>query len=100
MPSAAKSAAPKGAPAEPAAASRPLKAGDHVFLVDGSGYIFRAYHALPTLTRKADASRRRLRQVRADLTHRVLSRLQGAPAGCAGRPDPPVPAHSSGGARL
>ena len=21
--------------------------GDHVFLVDGSGYIFRAYHALP-----------------------------------------------------
>ncbi|HZP77884.1 MAG TPA: DNA polymerase I, partial [Pseudolabrys sp.] len=54
MPSAAKSAAPKGAPAEPAAASRPLKAGDHVFLVDGSGYIFRAYHALPPLTRKSD----------------------------------------------
>lgn len=25
---------------------------DHVFLVDGSGYIFRAYHALPPLTRK------------------------------------------------
>ena len=23
--------------------------GDHVFLVDGSGYIFRAYHALPPL---------------------------------------------------
>ena len=31
-----------------------LKAGDHVFLVDGSGYIFRAYHALPPLTRKSD----------------------------------------------
>jgi len=38
----------------PAVASRPLKAGDHLFLVDGSGYIFRAYHALPPLTRKSD----------------------------------------------
>ena len=28
--------------------------GDHVFLVDGSGYIFRAYHALPPLNRKSD----------------------------------------------
>jgi DNA polymerase-1 len=28
--------------------------GDHVFLVDGSSYIFRAYHALPPLTRKSD----------------------------------------------
>ncbi|PWR18780.1 DNA polymerase I [Zavarzinia compransoris] len=26
-------------------------AGDHLYLVDGSGYIFRAYHALPPLTR-------------------------------------------------
>src|SRR6202049_3811183 len=33
---------------------RPPKAGDHVFLVDGSSYIFRAYHALPPLTRKSD----------------------------------------------
>ena len=31
-----------------------VKAGDHVFLVDGSSYIFRAYHALPPLTRKSD----------------------------------------------
>jgi DNA polymerase-1 len=31
-----------------------LKAGDHLYLVDGSGYIFRAYHALPPLTRKSD----------------------------------------------
>jgi DNA polymerase-1 len=37
-----------------AAKSRALKSGDHVFLVDGSGYIFRAYHALPPLTRKSD----------------------------------------------
>ncbi len=28
--------------------------GDHLFLVDGSSYIFRAYHALPPLTRKSD----------------------------------------------
>ncbi len=31
-----------------------MKKGDHVFLVDGSGYIFRAYHALPPITRKSD----------------------------------------------
>ncbi|MEO1200565.1 MAG: DNA polymerase I [Pseudomonadota bacterium] len=31
-----------------------LKPGDHLFLVDGSSYIFRAYHALPPLTRKTD----------------------------------------------
>ncbi|HET9717504.1 MAG TPA: DNA polymerase I [Pseudolabrys sp.] len=29
-----------------APAKRPLKKGDHLFLVDGSGYIFRAYHAI------------------------------------------------------
>jgi DNA polymerase-1 len=35
-------------------AAKALSKGDHVFLVDGSGYIFRAYHALPPLTRKSD----------------------------------------------
>ena len=45
----AKSAAPVASPV-----SRPVKKGDHVFLVDGSGYIFRAYHALPPLNRKSD----------------------------------------------
>ena len=34
--------------------SRPVEPDDHVFLVDGSGYIFRAYHALPPLSRKSD----------------------------------------------
>jgi DNA polymerase-1 len=34
--------------------SRSLKPGDHLYLIDGSGYIFRAYHALPPLTRKSD----------------------------------------------
>jgi DNA polymerase I len=34
--------------------SSTLKPGDHLYLIDGSGYIFRAYHALPPLTRKSD----------------------------------------------
>src|SRR6202521_2636592 len=41
----------------PKSAPHPVKAlkkGDHVFLVDGSSYIFRAYHALPPLNRKSD----------------------------------------------
>jgi len=32
----------------------PVDKKSHVVLVDGSGYIFRAYHALPPLTRKTD----------------------------------------------
>jgi DNA polymerase-1 len=32
----------------------PIKKGDHLYLIDGSGYLFRAYHALPPLTRKSD----------------------------------------------
>ena len=31
-----------------------LKPNDHLYLIDGSGYIFRAYHALPPLSRKSD----------------------------------------------
>src|SRR5882757_1241230 len=50
MPASAKAKAP--AVSNPAA--RPLKMGGDLFLVDGSGYIFRAYHALPALTRKSD----------------------------------------------
>ncbi|MDF0521311.1 DNA polymerase I [Bradyrhizobium yuanmingense] len=56
-------AAPKAAaetkPPAAKAAAKPVAAkaagkGDHVFLVDGSSYIFRAYHALPPLNRKSD----------------------------------------------
>jgi len=46
-------AAAKPVSTEPIAAKAPGK-GDHVFLVDGSSYIFRAYHALPPLNRKSD----------------------------------------------
>jgi DNA polymerase-1 len=56
MPKSAPKAAEKSAPAKvpaKAAAKQPGK-GDHVFLVDGSSYIFRAYHALPPLNRKSD----------------------------------------------
>ncbi|SDO00978.1 DNA polymerase I [Afipia sp. GAS231] len=47
---------PKTAPKATAKpdAVKALKKGDHVFLVDGSSYIFRAYHALPPLNRKSD----------------------------------------------
>src|ERR1700730_8160653 len=51
MPTAQKSK-PAAKAAAPVAA-KPLKKGDHVFLVDGSGYIFRAYRALPPINRQA-----------------------------------------------
>src|SRR5437868_10043682 len=56
MPKTASKDPAKSAPqtaAKPVAA-KPAAKGDHIFLVDGSGYIFRAYHALPPLNRKSD----------------------------------------------
>src|SRR5258708_6183749 len=46
-------AAANPAAAKPVAIKAPGK-GDHIFLVDGSSYILRAYHALPPLNRKSD----------------------------------------------
>src|SRR6516225_8237468 len=51
---ASKTKAAAHAAAAAPAQGRPPKKGDHVFLIDGSSYIFRAYHALPPLTRKSD----------------------------------------------
>src|SRR6266481_7063282 len=44
---------PQKAATKPVPVEVPAK-GDHIFLVDGSSYIFRAYHALPPLNRKSD----------------------------------------------
>ncbi|MCP4781293.1 MAG: DNA polymerase I [Hyphomicrobium sp.] len=38
----------------PAGEAMPIAKGSHVYLIDGSGYIFRAFHALPPLTRPSD----------------------------------------------
>src|SRR5438309_6344513 len=57
MPKSAPKTVTKPAPAAKAPAKAPAKnpgKGDHVFLVNGSGYIFRAYHALPPLNRRSD----------------------------------------------
>src|SRR5690349_10153654 len=59
MPAPAKSKTAKVSPAKSAAAppaARPLKQGDHLFLVDGSGYIFRAYHAIRFEPRTPDGT--------------------------------------------
>ena len=45
---------PKPLPRLKPGAAKQSGKGDHVFLVDGSSYIFRAYHALPPLNRKSD----------------------------------------------
>src|ERR1700752_2384354 len=52
MPKTAPKAAAK--PATKPVAGKSLAKGDHLFLVDGSSYIFRAYHARPPLNRKSD----------------------------------------------
>jgi DNA polymerase I len=54
MPTAQKTPPQADKPAKPPAQAKPLKKGDHLFLVDGSSYIFRAYHALPPINRKSD----------------------------------------------
>src|SRR3981189_2958921 len=54
MPAKAEKRADSAKNVESAVQARPPQRGDHVFLVDGSSYIFRAYHALPPLHRKSD----------------------------------------------
>jgi len=51
---AATSLAATPAPVAPHAAEPAVPPGSRVYLIDGSGYIFRAFHALPPLTRPSD----------------------------------------------
>ncbi len=44
----------KTAKKKPPAKNAGIGADDHLYLVDGSAFIFRAFHALPPLTRKSD----------------------------------------------
>lgn len=48
------SARPAAACSVPDGEAVPVAKGSHVYLIDGSGYIFRAFHALPPLTRPSD----------------------------------------------
>ena len=115
---------PQKSAAKPVAVKAALQ-GEHVFLVDGS-YIFRAYHALPPLNRKSDGLQvnavlgfcnmlwKLLRDMPQDnrpthlaiifdkseshVPQQALSRLQGAPAARARRPDPAIRPDPRGGA--
>ncbi|HZA02917.1 MAG TPA: 5'-3' exonuclease H3TH domain-containing protein, partial [Hyphomicrobiaceae bacterium] len=48
------SAKPRHTSTIPTAAPAPIGKGSHVYLIDGSGFVFRAFHALPPLTRPSD----------------------------------------------
>ena len=116
-------------PAEERKSAKPaIPPGSHVYLIDGSGYIFRAFHALPPLTRKSDGlpvgavhgfcnmlwKLLRETQGRKRPTHlavifdagektfrnEIYTEVQGAPAAAAGRPGPAVPADPRRHARL
>src|SRR6202047_3488960 len=54
MPAAQKTPPKADKPTKPSIQDTSFRKGDHLFLVDGSAYIFRAYHALPPINRKSD----------------------------------------------
>ncbi|WP_340108881.1 DNA polymerase I [Pikeienuella sp. HZG-20] len=55
----------------------PAKPEDHLYLVDGSGFIFRAYHALPALTRKSDGLPVGAVAGFCNMIHKMLQDLKG-----------------------
>jgi len=64
--------------AGPAAkAGAPFGKGDHLYLIDASGYIFRAYHALPPLTRKSDNLPIGAVSGYSNMLHKLLRELRG-----------------------
>ncbi|BCW91038.1 DNA polymerase I [Alphaproteobacteria bacterium SO-S41] len=54
----------------------PFGKGDHLYLIDASGYIFRAYHALPPLTRKSDGTPVGAVSGYANMMHKLLRELR------------------------
>ena len=118
--------APPKSKARAAPAGGAVAPGDHVYLIDGSGYIFRAYHALPPLTRPSDGlpvgavhgfcgmlwkllretgepSRPRISRSSStypSMTFRndLFDGLQGQPPRAARRPHPAIPADPRRGA--
>lgn len=64
--------------ADPAASGQPPV---RLYLVDGSGYIFRAYHALPPLTRKSDGMPVGAVQGFCNMLWKLLVEMRSAPDG-------------------
>ena len=60
-----------------AKAAAPFSKGDHLYLIDASGYIFRAYHALPPLTRKTDGLPVGAVSGYCNMIHKLLRELRG-----------------------
>ncbi len=56
---------------------QPIGEGDHLYLIDGSGYIFRAYHALPPLTRKSDGMPVGAVSGFSSMLHKLVEELKG-----------------------
>ena len=61
----------------PSKAGAPFGKGDHLYLVDASGYIFRAYHALPPLTRASDGLPVGAIAGYCNMLHKLLRELRG-----------------------
>ncbi|MEM7544151.1 MAG: DNA polymerase I [Pseudomonadota bacterium] len=55
----------------------PATKDDHLYIVDGSGFIFRAYHALPALTRKSDGMPVGAVSGFCNMIHKMLEDLKG-----------------------
>jgi DNA polymerase-1 len=55
----------------------PAKPEDHLYLVDGSGFIFRAFHALPALTRKSDGMPVGAVSGFCNMIHKMLEDMKG-----------------------
>ena len=54
--------------------------GHHLHLIDGSGFIFRAYHALPPLTRKSDGMPIGAVAGFCNMVHKMVEDAKGADA--------------------